>query len=202
MGQDELDRVRRDLETVKSAIGDELPFDRRQIGFSLFFAVWGLIAAVAMGLAPPAFFKAASAMLYGALLVVPLLWRWRMHRRGDKLIASSLQEAWPILLALVTGWLLIGFMMWQLGLPRATAGPVVCVAIGLTILVVAVLHRRRYHLAGIGVMFVLMGVYIVLAPSPRSLVALFCLAIAAGSAVTAAIQICQLLVHRSKHAAD
>jgi len=149
MSQVPLERVREDLETIRTAIGVELPFGRSEVLANIWTAACGLLVAL-WSLLAPSEYRGTAVVLDLAVLgwlwcsyharrhrgVRP--WTWREHKLG-------------LLGAAIVTPCLVAYMLWErhLGMPREMVGAAALFSVGLGVLLISLVdQRRRYYLGG------------------------------------------------------
>jgi hypothetical protein len=192
MSQDHIERIRGDLETIRHAVGLELPFGRNDVRGNVWLATCGALIAIWSALAPWDSRWVVAIPL--GLAVLGGLWstvrakrnrattpsRWREHRLAG-------------MAALVFATMAVAYMRWErwTGMPREMVGAAGLFFICLGMLVVAMLDRRRRYYLGAAVPFMVLGLAIPLLTPNRVIIAVGLSLMFAGLAA-ASIQTLQL----------
>lgn len=202
MSQGHLDRVREDLQTIRSAAGLELPFGR----FDMFSNVWVGICGLFVTLC-----AMAVPWEYRGFVAVPLClavaggaWAGMLARRDRAARPASWREhKLGIAGALIVTPVVVAYMRWErhLGMPREMVGAAAMFFVGVGLLLFAFVDRRRLYYVGGGLALMVAGTAVpTLAPSQVIAVGGLCIAVGCFSA--AAVQFWQLrrsATHDSTH---
>lgn len=193
MSRTELDRVREDLATMRSAAGFGSPFGRDDVAGNLAvaavgacFAAWMAFGGERLGRTPTYLFMAALVAVGTAVAV-----RAR-RRRGSRPELWREQRA-NLLAAVVIAPAVMAYLRWEmwLGMPRETAGAAALFFVGLGLLLVPILSPKRFAYAGAAVPLMAFGLALPFCDARGSAVAAGLCLTAAGLA-TAALQTWQL----------
>jgi hypothetical protein len=184
--------VREDLETIRQAIGMELPFGRLEVLANLWSAACGLLMASWSLLAPAEYRDVALVLL--ALIILGLSWcsyrarkdrgarpwTWREHKLG-------------LLAAAIITPCVVAYMRWErhLGMPREMAGASALVAVGLGALLISLVDRRRRYYLGGGVALIAFGIFFPLL-TPTQVIVAAGIVLAAAGISAAVVQTWQL----------
>lgn len=144
-----LDRVREDLQTMRNAAGLEPLFGPFDVLSNLWIGGCGLLITLCATVAPWEY-RGILALPLG-LAVAGAAWAGARARRerGDR-PASWREHKSGIVVAGIVTPLAVAYMRWErhLGLPREAVGAAALFFIGLALLVIGVLDRRRRHYFG------------------------------------------------------
>lgn len=180
MTQDDLARVRNDLETIKSAIGLPPRWDPREVRINLLFAAAGLAAAI-WALVP----HTHSTLLGLLYFIVPVIAWLRAGKTSDgppagREFRSALRTVW---LALP----LIALFYWcrQIGLTPLGFLGLATFLIGTVLFSAAVSEKQELSLVGWAVALMIGGLLLPLEVAP--VIAVFAGALALGGLISAAL---------------
>jgi hypothetical protein len=192
MSQDHIERIRGDLETIRHAVGLELPYGRNDVRTNIWMATCGALIAIWSALAPWEF-RGIVAIPLG-LAVLGGLWSTAQARRNRATAPSRWREhRLAGMAALVFTPLAVAYMRWEkwTGMPREMVGAAGLFFVGLGALVVSILDPRRRYYLGAAVPLITFGLAVPLLTSSQVIIAAgLCLMFAGLSA--AAIQTVQL----------
>jgi hypothetical protein len=199
MSEAEIDRIRKDINTIREAGGLDLPFDWKDVWLALALVPCGLVLSAAGALGPLNLARLAALPTLGIVLAASVL-RFQ-HRRSSGRSPVRRREydlglAAGLLCALIAG----GYLAWarQLGQPtEVTGGLAVTMTGGLCAVLGATGHGRRSCFAAAVVLFA----YGLAIPecSPRQIVIAGGVAMAAVGLGAAAIQARQLRAAEGAH---
>jgi hypothetical protein len=149
MNQPHLDRVREDLQTMRNAAGFDLPFGQFDVLSNVWIGCCGLFITLC-AVAAPWEYRGVLALPLG-LAVAGAAWAGVRARRerGDRPAGWREHKSGLVAAGIVTP-LAVAYMRWErhLGLPRETVGAAALFFIGLALLVIGILDRRRRHYLG------------------------------------------------------
>ena len=155
MSQDQLDRIRGDLESMRAAAGLDLPFGRDDIRTNLWVAACGAMLAAWSALTPWEHRQVIAVPL--TLAVLGALWSARQAHRNRAARPSPWREhRLGIIVTLVLLPLVALYMQWEkwTGLQSERVGAAAVFFVGVAALIVSITDRRRisYIAAAISLM--------------------------------------------------
>lgn len=193
MEGNELSRVQSDLNVIRQAAGDGLPFGREDVHASLWFAAGGALIVIwacltswdfrwvvlaFLGMAGIGLARSLTAA-YRQRSTQPV--RWRENRVG-------------IQLGVMGGVLAVGYVGWEMlvGTPAETRGAASVFFVGGTLLLFAFTQYQRLYLLGVAIPLIAFGMAIPFCQATQEVRALAGVAGLIGGVLTAAIQSWQL----------
>ncbi|MHC4478122.1 MAG: hypothetical protein ACYTEL_20985 [Planctomycetota bacterium] len=166
MNESELNRVKKDLETVQDAVGLGLPFTRKDIWAALGFACWGLIYALCGILTHGTYHLVAKLVWISVGIIVAFLYV-RSRKRSKTLSPAEQRElsftkkysAAMILLSIV-------FIIWarKFGMSALLLAGSVSFFVAAFVLLLALTSRRRLYFLGFAIPLMLYALIFPLLP--------------------------------------
>jgi hypothetical protein len=201
MADNDLERLKSDLATIREAAGLELRFGWEDVWINIAAAPAGLTAFVW------ALFFDGRAANWGFLPLVALAVVWGVWVRGKyrrstgRSAVRRREYSASLILALVLAILLAGYVYWakHMGLGMTSVRAIAFVMVGLALLAVVILDTRRVDALPWAIWVLLAG--LVIPWVGLSAQAITALAIAIAGPSCAAIQVCQLRMSRRTDAA-
>jgi hypothetical protein len=203
MADTELDRVRRDLETMKDAAGTELPFERKDVLRTFLSGLVAVPLAIWATLGPGTYMSLAIALTLVALVLVALpsgatcrRQRFQQPRRWRE---CRFEWLLPLLAA---PFILFGFF-WAVtnGTPPNTMVGIVLFVSGVALCFIAGFSRARRSAFGMGVGTMTCGIVMPWC-SERQIGLAFALSFIVGMSAAAAIGAWQLRTNEAYHGTD
>ena len=202
MSHADLERVRADLNTMREAAGDGLPFGRTDVWIGVALAGCGVVMAAWAAWAPreyrwgvllPVLFFAAAYAALGR----------HVGRRKGREPARWREFRLTMVAGAVVVPLAVGYMFWEksVGVPRGVAGAAAIFFVSLGAAVVGITDRSRRNYLGSALPGVAFGAAIPLL-SARGVVVAAGLCLAAAGLLTSAIQVWLLRTTGTSRAAD
>ena len=203
MSDADLDRVRRDLETMKEAAGTELPFGRADVKRDVLQGLLAVPLALWSTVGPGTHMSLAIILTLIALVVPGLTWGVKHRHQRFQRPSRWREYRYEILLPLVAAPFLVFFACWAIanGTPPMTMVGLVLIAAGIGACLIALFSQRRRTWGGMGVAMMACGVVMPWCTEQQTGLAMALLFIVGGSA-TAAIGAWQLRRNEGNHGTD
>ncbi len=199
----QLDRVRRDLATMKDAAGTELPFGRQEVRRKMLHALLAVPLAIWAIVGPGTHMSLALIVTLIALLVAESTLGAKYRRQRFQHPSRWKEFRLGILAPLAGAPLVLFGFYWAAanGTPVRTMMGLVLFATGIAFCLIALFSQKRRHYCGMGAAMMVCGIIMPLC-SDRQVGLAIALLFIVGAPLTGAIQAWQLRRSELNHGSD
>lgn len=166
MNESELNRVKKDLETIQDAVGLGLPFTRKDIWAALGFACWGLIFGLCGILTHGAYQLVARLVWMSVGIIVAFQYVRSRKRSKTRSPAEQREFSFTKRYSAATILLSIVFVIWarKFGMPALLLAGSVSFFVAAFVLLLALTSRRRLCFLGFAIPLMLYALIFPLLP--------------------------------------